>query len=449
MLPLRLSMGLGTSWSIRRMIDKLRKKLILLYTLTTGIILTVVLILVLVVISQQTVRNKKDTFQNEFMTVTQNFSISNEVSNLWLAEMETKSHLIIHIEDGGQPLWYKGAWKPVTDREVLISRLKEAARLDDINMDIRPVSVKEIRSRIYELKGDGKDKYFGQVYVAAVQDGYRSVAVLQYIAGNRSETVRQGILIALLYLSGMTGLYLVSRWVVGKSVKPVEESRRRQTEFIAAASHELKSPLAVIRANTSAITIEPERADDFTKGIDKECVRLSALIEDLLLLASADAKNWKVKRELIDMDMLLIETYDSFQPFCREKNKRLKLELPEDMLPKIRGDLLRMKQILAILLDNAVSYTKDNDTITLRSFRKKNQLCIEVEDHGPGIETAKKEDIFERFYKGDKSRGDKSHFGLGLSIARELVQLHEGRISVKDTEGGGVTFSVYLPVCQD
>ena len=431
------------------MIDELRKKLILLYTLTTGIILTSVLVLVLIVISRQAVRNQKDVFQNNFITVTQNFPNSNEVSNLWLAEMETRNRLIIHIEDGGQPLWYKGAWRPATDREILIDRLKETARLDHIYMDIRPVSVKEIRSRIYELKGNGNDKYFGQIYVVAVQKGYRSIAVLQYIAGNRPETVRQSILIALLYLSGITGLYLVSRWVVGKSVKPVEESRRRQTEFIAAASHELKSPLAVIRANTSAMLIEPERADYFAKGIDKECVRLSALIEDLLLLASADAKNWKMNRELIDTDLLLIETYESFLPVCLERKKGLKLELPEDMLPKIWGDALRVKQILSVLLDNAVSYTKENDIIILRAYRKKNRLCIEVEDHGPGIEAAKREDIFERFCKGDKSRGDKSHFGLGLSVARELAQLHGGRICVKDTEGGGVTFAVYLPAGPD
>jgi signal transduction histidine kinase len=226
----------------------------------------------------------------------------------------------------------------------------------------------------------------------------------------------------------------------------VEESRRRQTEFIAAASHELKSPLSVIRANASASLIEPQRAEHFIEGIDKECERLSNLIEDMLLLASADANNWKVNKEIIDMDTLLIDTYDTFCPFCSEHGKELRLELQEEMLPSVEGDAIRIKQILAILIDNAVCYSKERDSIIIRTFVIKNHLYIEIEDHGTGIDQNKKLEVFERFYREDKSRKDKNHFGLGLSIAKELVELQEGSISVKDTSGGGATFSVCFPV---
>lgn len=427
------------------MINKLRKKLILLYTCSTGIILTVVLVMVLVITNQQLIRNEKETFQNNFMTVTQKVLKSNEISNLWLADMEITNHLIIHIEDGGQPLWYKGSWITVTKRSRLVDKFKQAAYPDNIHMDIRPISTNEVQSKIYELKGEKNDRYYGQVYIAPIKDGYRSVIVFQYISDNLSETIKHSFPIIFLYLSGIIALYFVSRWMVGKSLKPVEESRRHETEFIASASHELKSPLAVVRANTSALMLEPERAEHFINGIDKECMRLSALIEDLLLLASADAKKWSVKKELIDMDILLIDTYDSFQSFCCKNHKALKIELPEDMLPKIAGDSLRMKQILSVLIDNAVSYSKEEDTIVLRAYEKKSQLFVEVEDHGAGIEPGMKEEIFERFYKGDKSRKDKNHFGLGLSIAKELTELHGGRISIKDTQDGGATFVISLP----
>jgi Osmosensitive K+ channel histidine kinase len=284
--------------------------------------------------------------------------------------------------------------------------------------------------------------------MVATEKGYRSIILLQYISDNWSVTTKKSLLMIFLYLSGIAALYSVSRWIVGKSLKPVEESRRRQTEFIAAASHELKSPLAVIRANASALKIEPERTEHFTEGIDKECMRLSSLIEDLLLLASVDANKWKVRKEYIDMDLLLIETYDTFQPFCREHHKELKLELQEQMLPKVQGDILRIRQVLSVLLDNAASYSKDGDTIILRAFVKKNQLMIEVEDHGAGINQEIRKEVFERFYKGDKSRRDKSHFGLGLSIAKELIELHDGRISFMDTQGGGVTFVIGLPTAK-
>ncbi|QHQ60905.1 hypothetical protein Ana3638_09100 [Anaerocolumna sedimenticola] len=83
--------------------------------------------------------------------------------------------------------------------------------------------------------------------------------------------------------------------------------------------------------------MEPERAEHFTKGIDKECKRLAALIEDMLLLASVDAKSWKIKKEILDMDTLLLEVYDLFYPFCKEQGKELKLKVQDDILPKAEG----------------------------------------------------------------------------------------------------------------
>lgn len=434
------------NWSVIQMIKKLRNRLTLLFTLSTGVILTAVLVLSLAITNQQIIRNNKETFQNNFMTVTQKVLMNNEISHLWLAEMETKNHLIIHIEDGGQALWYKGSWPALTDRQILVERVKKRALEDNINSNIQPVSINEVQSKMYNIKGNKNDRYFGKVFIASTDDGYRSIIMLQYASDNLSATIKQKLLIVCFYLSGIVALYFVGRWIIGKSLKPVEENRKRQTEFIAAASHELKSPLAVIRANASALKIEPERAEHFTEGIDKECMRLSTLIEDMLLLAWADAKNWSVRKEIIDVDILLFETYDSFRPFYAENHKELTFEPQEELLPKIMGDPLRMKQILSVLLDNAVSYSKDKDTIILRAYEKKNQLLIEVEDHGVGIEQNMKKEIFERFYKGDKSRRDKNHYGLGLSIAKELIELQEGKISLKDTEGGGVTFIISLPI---
>lgn len=428
------------------MINKLRRRLILIYTCSTGLIFTVVLVLVLAITNQQLLLNKKEIFQNNYNTVNQKLMMNNEISHLWLAEMEMKNNLIIHIEDSGRPLLYRGAWQPVTSRERLVEKVKQLARKDNIYTDIRPISLSENQSGIYQLYGDKNDRYFGEVFIIPMQKGYRSIVLLQYLSASFTETIKQKLLIILLYLSGLLELYLVSRWIVGKSLAPVEESRRRQTEFIASASHELKSPLAVIRANASALMVEPERAEHFTKGIDNECLRLSALIEDLLLLASADAKNWSVKKEMMDMDTLIIETYDAFQPLCKKNNKELRLVLQEELLPGVEGDALRIKQILSVLIDNAVSYSTDNDTIILRAYAKKNTLQLEVEDHGYGIDQKMRQEVFERFYKGDRSRKDKNHFGLGLSIAKELTELHGGRISIKDTEGGGVTFIISLPI---
>jgi signal transduction histidine kinase len=429
------------------MLKSLRRKLILLYTCSTGLILTSVLVFVMIINNRQLIESKKASFQNNYMNVNQSIQTDNEVSHLWLSELEINNNLIIRIEDNGNGLLYNGAWQPPTDRQLLVDRVKKAAEEDNIHTDIRPVSQNKLQSRIYEITGDRGDHYFGEVFVISLKSGgYRSVTMLQYITDYSKEAVMQKLFIVLLDLLGIAGLYFVSRWIVGKSLKPVEESRRRQTQFIASASHELKSPLSVIRANASALLVEPERAEHFTKGIDKECRRLSALIEDMLLLASADAKSWRLKKEIIDMDLLLIETCDSFYPLCKESGKELRLLLPDEMLPRVEGDSMRMKQILAALIDNAITYSEGGDRIILRAYTRKNHLMLEVEDHGIGIDPDKKKDVFEKFYRGDMSRKDKNHFGLGLSIVKELTELHGGSISLRDTPGGGATFIISLPV---
>lgn len=428
------------------MLNSIRKRLILLYTCSTGLILTAVIIFVAVITDRQLTRSQLNAFQNNYITINQNVQRNQVISNLWMAELETKNQLIIHIEDNGIPFLFQGAWEVPTERQILIKQLKELALMDNISTNIRPISMNEVQSRIYEVKGNKKDNYLGEVFIVPAEKGFRSVVVLQYISGNAISVLKQRLLMILLDCLGIAALFLVSSWMVNKSLKPVEESRRRQTEFIAAASHELKSPLAVIRANASAVMVEPERAEHFTKGIEKECSRLAALIEDMLLLASVDARSWKIRKEILDMDTLLIEVYDLFYPFCREQGKDLQLKLQDDILPKAEGDRERVKQILAVLIDNAVTYTAEKDTILLLGYVKKNRIYLEVEDHGPGVAAEKKNEIFERFYRADKARKDKTHFGLGLSIARELTELHGGSIAVSDTKGGGATFTVSLPI---
>jgi len=428
------------------MFNLIRKKLIFLYTFTSGLILMAVLIFVMVISEGQLYKNKKESFVNDFNSVAKNVQLDTVISNLWMAELETNNQLIIHIEENGEEFLYKGAWRPPTERKELVEKVKELAQEDNINTAVRLVSVKEKQSKTYELKGNHNDKYLGAVFVVQTEKGFRSVILLKYLSESLVRTVTSRLLIILLGSAGILGLYFVSRWIVGKSLKPAEDSRRSQTEFIAAASHELKSPLAVICANAAVLRVEPERTEHYIRGIEKECKRLSNLVEDLLLLASADSNTWLYKKDKIDTDTLLIETYDLFYPFCKEHGKMLCLQLEEELLPNIEGDRERLKQVLAILIDNAVSYSGQGDSIVIRGYEKKNSVWFEVEDHGVGIAPENKKKVFERFYREDKSRNDKKHFGLGLSIAKELVELQGGNIFLSDTKDGGATFRISFPV---
>ena len=221
-----------------------------------------------------------------------------------------------------------------------------------------------------------------------------------------------------------------------KMIRPLETSRKKQTEFIASASHELRSPLAVIQSSVSAMDNAPgEETQHFISVIQKECSRMARLINDMLSLANADNHSWNLLTSPCELDTLLLETYEKYEPLANSKNLHLNIRLPEEPLPPCRCDASRVSQILAVLLDNALSYVPENGQITL-SVRKENSFFfLTVTDNGPGIPDSAKEAVFQRFYRADASRHDKQHFGLGLCIAKEITLLHHGTISVTDTPG--------------
>ena len=149
----------------------------------------------------------------------------------------------------------------------------------------------------------------------------------------------------------------------------------------------------------------------------------------------------------VDMDTLLIDLFESFQPVCKGKGISLPLELPADSLPPVSCDPDRIRQIFIVLLDNATYYTPSGRSIYIRAqvSERKRLLKLQVADEGCGISPEDKPYIFDRFYQADSARSDKQHFGLGLSIAKELVLLHHGTILLSDNSEGGSCFTVNLP----
>jgi signal transduction histidine kinase len=387
-----------------------------------------------------------EVFGNHGDTIINKLQNENILNANWLTQMESKNNLILYIEDNGNPLTFKGVLNPPTNRFVLIERLKSLAMSEGIASDLNPVYFNVSNSNTYIIKGDYNDIYYGFVSVIPTDTGWRSLILLQYLPNYYSSVTNQRILYTVLGLAGVLALFLVSMRLISRMIRPIEESNRRQTTFIAAASHELRSPLSVIMANSAVISVASDESQKFLGGINNECMRMSRLIDDMLLLANMDTKTWQIKSEPIEIDTLLVETYEAFLPLFHQKKLSFELDLQEDELPIISGDKDRLKQILYILLDNAISYTPTGKKVTLRGYISKQHLIIEVEDQGIGITDEDKSLIFDRFYRVDPSRSDKKHFGLGLSIANELVQCHNGKISIQDTEGGGSTFTIRLRI---
>lgn len=428
------------------MFDSLRKRMTLLYTVSTGLILTLVLLGVLLVSEKELERNERLAFNSSLLNLTANLQTAGNINGSWLASLESDGRLLIHIEDNGNPLLFQGSWTPKTPREQLVKKAKEAALSMGVNTRIRPISSLVTRTDIFSLSGDQGDTYLASVLVMAVSKGYQSIVLLKELPKGGFAYMPQRIRFLLLDLAGILALFFISWIFVGRSLKPLEENRRKQHEFIAAASHELRSPLAVIRSSAAAVRVSPDRQDQLLTSIDRECERMNHLISDLLVLASSDSKNWHLQMEAVDLDTLLIEAYETFEPLCQAHGQKLHLELPEESLPKMQGDRIRLEQILTILLDNAVNYTPSGKEIFVRALVKRGRFLLQVEDEGVGIPDKEKQAVFDRFYRSDTSRNDKKHFGLGLSVAKELTELHGGRIHVTDGAHKGACFVVEFPI---
>ena len=233
-----------------------------------------------------------------------------------------------------------------------------------------------------------------------------------------------------------------------RAFAPAETMLARQKTFVAAASHELKSPLAVIMANAELLEDESLSSSGRTRlaTIDNECCRLARLAEELLLLTSHDTRQQPLSCAPVDVDALLITLYDTYAPLCARPSQRLTLTLPETPLPAPTSDGDCLNQILAIFLDNAFAHTPAGTCITLRAESTPKALTLAVSDDGPGVAPETAPHLFERFYRGDLAHSDKRHAGLGLAIAQTLAERLGGCVTFAPTPGGGATFTLTLPL---
>lgn len=425
----------------------LRKRLTALYTITTGAILLLVVGAFLISSIRKTRNTQLEQFQVIWSSLSSRFQSSHAFSHGFLAQTEADYHMIIHISENGIPFFYQGSWKPETEREILIEQAIDLAEAQGVPINRAPVSSTSNATSLITMEGQHGDRYYVMVQALSTKNGVKSICAISYVPPVWEVLKSTVLYLSLLAAAGILCLWLISWIFVGWSLKPVEESQKKQARFIAAASHELRSPLAVLRSAIAAVSDSPQKKDTLLPLIDSECVRMSHLIDDMLLLASADARTWSIQMKEVDMDTLLIDLFESFQPVCKSKDISLHLELPVDSLPPVSCDPDRIRQILIVLLDNARYYTPSGRSIYIRAQvnKRKHFLKLQVADEGCGISPEDKPYIFDRFYQADSARSDKQHFGLGLSIARELVLLHHGTITLSDNPEGGSCFTVSLP----
>ncbi|PLS07272.1 sensor histidine kinase [Neobacillus cucumis] len=239
-------------------------------------------------------------------------------------------------------------------------------------------------------------------------------------------------------------------FLAGRALVPIKKSWQKQQEFVSDASHELRTPLAVIQAKTDILfrspsaTIQDKILDIST--ISKESRRLSKLVTNLLTLARSDSDQIEMKKSSFQLDELLKEIIQQFEDIALYQEKTLSLEAVEPVT--FLADKERIHQLIVILLDNAIKYTKEGGEISLSCTQSHSSIFLKVTDTGIGIPEEDIPKIFDRFYQSDKSRTGVEGTGLGLSIAKWIIEKHHGKTKVQSTLGKGTKIEITFPKSQ-
>ena len=236
-------------------------------------------------------------------------------------------------------------------------------------------------------------------------------------------------------------IYIAAKKVSELIVKPVEETFSKQVQFISDASHELKTPLAVIEANADVIENEQGRSKWLTY-IQNEIESMNKLINELLLLAKIENVDSLILKEEFDISQEAEMITSMFESMAYEKQVKIETNIQKNI--KMIGTKEDIEHILSTLIDNAIKHTKENNKIEVELKKEKENIIIKVKNEGEPIPKDERNKIFERFYRVDKARNrNEKRYGLGLAIAKSIVEKYKGTIEV-NCENGITTFKVLL-----
>ena len=373
---------------------------------------------------------------------------------------------------------FKGDYKELINNEIIkTENMREPPendrRIEDVEANPRLVYIfRDENGDVIEEKGNYSEEYFeninldrsklNEIYEVTVNNTYLyrainykieqngevhyvqlliNVDAEESIIDNFTKTLILSIVISIIL--SIIASYILSK----KTLKPIVNSWKKQSEFVQNASHELRTPLTIIQAKQELLLEEPN-----SKIVDKageinivlnETRRLSKLVKDLMQLARADSNKTELNKENIETDIFIEQITEPFKEFAKEQEKEFVLDL--NCKKNIYIDKNKMHQVMVILLDNALKYTEKGDKIEVKTFQKDNKVLIDIIDTGIGISDEGLKNVFDRFYREDKARSRQTGgSGLGLSIAKFIIDAHKGTIIAKHNEHKGTIFEIKL-----
>ncbi|MFZ7133707.1 MAG: sensor histidine kinase [Eubacteriales bacterium] len=307
----------------------------------------------------------------------------------------------------------------------------------------------ESKEQAYKPVKVGEESY--RLYTTYYELSNGDGGVIQVFQSKYEDDHNSNMLFYLFLRIGFAGiiiLIIISSYLAKKSLEPVKKSYERQKEFIADASHELRTPLTVMKTNLELLSMKEDETirenEKWLNNLLSETDTMSKLVQNLLTLAQLENNQMKLKMEQMNLSQLTTMVCNKMELIMSEKNISFDAIIGDEII--IRGDKSRLEQLLVILIDNAIKYTPEGGHIKISLMSTSDKVVLSVKDSGVGISPEDKKKIFDRFYRVDKVRSrEQGGAGLGLSIAKWVIQEHKGTINIESKVGLGSEFIIEFP----
>lgn len=313
---------------------------------------------------------------------------------------------------------------------------------------IASVSTSEAGDYATSLYGKGKTKGFidQYKYLSISTTNTNGDNMVLYVFINCSKelmTIRTYALASIgISIIGLLVVFVLVCFFSKTVTKPMAESYEKQKRFITDASHEIKTPLTIIDANTEVLEMM-EGENEWTVSIRKQIARLTALTEKLVFLSRMDEDSTRLEMLEFNISDAILDTAMPFETVAESNGKTLDISVAPDI--NYTGSETNIRQMVSLLLDNAIKYSSENGSIRLNFSANGKLKILSVWNTVDEIETGKLDYLFERFYRIDKSRNSKTGgFGIGLSVVQAIVQAHNGKVSAKSEDGKSIEFTISL-----
>lgn len=415
------------------MIDKIRKGLVRKYT-------AIIAILLIAVFCSGSYLNLQITLRNIDKTLMAYLDEEEREASEIFAEHSIMPQTVEYTDSHRNVLlsfWFKGEnliYAELPTNPQFSTELLEAVKND--NFKTETIHQQKIKNRWYfrmisrNLYQNGKQ--IGKVVVV-------SNTTNLHHSFNHLFIISSAVIVILLALA-----FFISNLLASKAIMQIETMFERQKKFVSDASHELRTPLSIMLAYTELLE-HKKSSPEIIRRLKDEIISMADFTGKLLQFARFDNNQALINKEPFNLTDFLQDIYQNAKPLAKQKDINLSAEIAPSLT--VTADKVLIRQLIYILLDNAIKYSPEKSKIILSAQADKKQIYITVKDHGIGISEENKQHIFERFFRADKARNRNNEgLGLGLAMALLIVQKHKGQIEVKSELNKGSTFIITLPL---